>query len=307
LRLLGARAAEKNLDLRFEAQLTGSLLIAGDPLRFRQILVNLIDNAIKFTPRGSVTLFLKWETPEQAAAQGRLTLRVKDTGIGIPTEKRKNLFQMFMQADVSTTRRYGGTGLGLAICQRLVTLMGGEIVVESTPGEGTEFSFTFPATPVAVPGEIESGETRSPFAPGRKPRILVVDDMQTNRFLLEVFLSRNGFEPKLASGGEEAVRLATEIRFDAILMDLQMPGLDGYTATQRIRAAEPAGRRTPIIALTASVTKGTREQCLAAGMDEHLTKPLDLKRFNAVLCRIISSAEASAPSSRAPSAPPAPA
>jgi signal transduction histidine kinase/ActR/RegA family two-component response regulator len=287
LRLFRARAAEKNLDLRFEAQLTGQLLVAGDPLRFRQILVNLTDNAIKFTPRGSVTVFLTWTPPELAASHGRLGLRVKDTGIGIPVDKRKNLFQMFMQADVSTTRRYGGTGLGLAICQRLVALMGGEIIVNSTVGEGTEFAFTVPAAPVALPGELEADDSRSLFAPGRKPHILVVDDMQTNRFLLEVFLSRTGFESTLAAGGEEAVRLAGENRYDAILMDLQMPDLDGYGATQRIRAGESAGSHIPIIALTASIAKGTREKCLAAGMDEHLTKPLDLRKFNAVLRQII--------------------
>ncbi len=290
LRLLGTRAAEKNLDLRFEAQIAGPLLVAGDPLRFRQILVNLIDNAIKFTTQGSVTLFLVWHPPEPGTAQGRLTTRVKDTGIGIPEEKRKNLFQMFMQADVSTTRRYGGTGLGLAICQRLVRLMGGEIAVTSVPGQGTEFSFTLPTTPVALPSEDEMTETHPTVPPARRPRILVVDDMQTNRFLLEVFLIRNGFQPDLAANGDEAVKLAAERDYDAILMDLQMPDLDGFGATRKIRANERPGRRTPIIALTATIAKGTREKCLAAGMDEHLTKPLDLTKFKAVLGRIIASA-----------------
>ena len=303
LRLLGARAAEKNLELRFEAQLAGPLLVAGDPLRFRQILVNLIDNAIKFTSAGGVTLFLTWSPPEPTATQGRLTVRVKDTGIGIPADKRKNLFQMFMQADISTTRRYGGTGLGLAICQRLVTLMGGEIVVASTPGEGSEFSFALPATPVALPSDPEPAEARAANPPGRRPRILVVDDMQTNRFLLEVFLTRNGFQPDLAANGEEAVKLAAERHYDAILMDLQMPDLDGYGATKKIRAAETAGKRTPIIALTASIAKGTREKCLAAGMDEHITKPLDLTKFKVILGRIIAAhgEDRSAPE---PSAPP---
>ena len=288
LRLLSARALEKNLELRFEAQLAGPLLIAGDPLRFRQILLNLVDNAIKFTPRGSVTLFLAWTAPAPGATQGGLAVRVRDTGIGIPAEKRKDLFQMFMQADVSTTRRYGGTGLGLAICQRLVALMGGEIVVQSTPGEGTEFSFALPATPVALPPDNPPAEATPTTPSGRRPHILVVDDMETNRFLLEVFLMRHGFQPELAAGGEEAVRLAAQKHYDAILMDLQMPDIDGYTATQRIRAAEPPGRHTPIIALTASIAKGTREKCLAAGMDEHLTKPLDLKKFKLLLNNYVS-------------------
>jgi len=288
LRLLSARALEKNLELRFEAQLAGPLLVAGDPLRFRQILVNLIDNALKFTPRGSVTLFLAWTPPAAGATQGGLAVRVRDTGIGIPDDKRKNLFQMFMQADVSTTRRYGGTGLGLAICQRLVALMGGEISVQSTPGEGTEFSFALPATPVALPADTPPAAEAPATAPVRRPQILVVDDMEPNRFLLEVFLTRNGFEPELATGGREAVRLAATRRYDAILMDLQMPDMDGFTATQRIRAAEPPGQHMPIIALTASIAKGTREKCLAAGMDEHLTKPLDLKKFKLLLNNYVS-------------------
>jgi two-component system, sensor histidine kinase len=284
LQLLGARALERKVELRFEAQLAEPLLIAGDPLRFRQVLVNLIDNAIKFTPRGSVTVFMKWTPPVGSAPQGRLAMRVRDTGIGIAPDKLKDLFSMFMQADSSTTRRYGGTGLGLAICQRLIALMGGEISAASRRGEGSEFSFSVPFSPLPLhPVEEAAPEVPAPAVRTFIPRILVVDDMETNRFLLEVFLRRQGFAPDLASGGEEAVRLAAENRYDAILMDLQMPDIDGYTATQRIRAAEGTERRTPIIALTATVARGTREKCLAAGMDEHLTKPLDLVRFRALL------------------------
>ncbi|MSU23413.1 MAG: response regulator [Opitutus sp.] len=294
LRLLGTRALEKQIALRFEAQLVGPLLVAGDALRFRQVLVNLVDNAIKFTPTGSVTVFLTWAPPAAGDPQGRLSVSVRDTGIGIAVEKQKGLFQMFMQADTSTTRRYGGTGLGLAICQRLVMLMGGEIAVRSAPGEGTDFSFFLPAAPVALPEDALPTPLESTAGPAHRPRILVVDDMQTNRFLLEVFLSRNGFDPDLASGGEEAIRLAASHRYDAILMDLQMPDLDGYTATRCIRAAEPPGQHTPIIALTASIAQGTRDKRLAAGMDEHLTKPLDLRKFKTLLTNFVAVAAPSA-------------
>lgn len=285
LRLFGPQAAQKQLDLRFEAQIAGPLLVTGDPLRFRQILVNLIGNAIKFTAHGSVTIYLNWAPPGGQAPHGLVNVRVSDTGIGIPEEKLANLFQMFVQADSSTTRRFGGTGLGLAICRRLVRLMGGEISVESTAGSGSIFSFSVPFSPVASPLTAETLGVEPEIRPvrSRPPRILIVDDLETNRFLLEVFLRRNGFEPELAANGEEALRLAGERAYDAILMDLQMPDIDGYLVTQRIRLTEPAGHRTPIIALTATTSKGTREKCLAAGMDEHLTKPLDLRRFIGIL------------------------
>jgi signal transduction histidine kinase/CheY-like chemotaxis protein len=291
LRLLAPRATEKKLDLRFEAHLAGPLLVAGDPLRFRQILVNLVDNAIKFTPRGSVTLFMAWNPPTGQLPHGQLAVRVCDTGVGIPPEKLRDIFQMFMQADTSTARRYGGTGLGLAICQRLVLLMGGEIVAHSTLGDGSEFSFTLSLPPFSQPEDALPPAAEPEIKRDHPPRILVVDDMETNRFLLEVFLRRQGFDPELASGGEEAVRLALANNYDAILMDLQMPDIDGYTATRRIRAAEPPGRHTPIIALTASLANGTREKCLAAGMDEHLTKPLDLRKFKSLLQMFIATAE----------------
>lgn len=286
LRLLSARAHEKQLDLRFEPQLAAPLLVAGDPMRFRQVLINLVDNAVKFTAQGSVTLFVDWTPPANGATHGTLNVSVTDTGIGIAPEKLKDLFQMFMQADASTTRRFGGTGLGLAISQRLVRLMGGNIAVRSTPGVGSTFSFALALPPVSLPAD-SSGEPAEPAeaseASSLPPRILVVDDLETNRFLLEVFLHRHGYTADFAAGGAEAVRRAGRNAYDAILMDLQMPDIDGYAATKQIRANEPAGRRTPIIALTASITRGTREKCLAAGMDEYLTKPLDLRKFRMVL------------------------
>jgi signal transduction histidine kinase len=287
LRLLSPRALEKKLDLRFEALVAGPLLIAGDPLRFRQVLLNLVDNAIKFTPNGHVTLFLAWAPPAPGQSHGRLGVRVRDTGIGIPAERLKDLFQMFTQLDASTTRRHGGTGLGLAICQRLVAMMGGTIVAQPAAAGGMEFSFELPATAVAAPDDAAAEPPDRVAVPARKPRVLVVDDMDTNRLLLEVFLGTNGFSPELASGGEEAVQLASTRQYDAILMDLQMPEVDGYSATRRIRAAEPPGRHTPIIALTASITKGTREKCLEAGMDDYLSKPLDLRKFKSLLSGFI--------------------
>jgi CheY-like chemotaxis protein len=229
---------------------------------------------------------MTWTPPAAAGRHGLLAVRVCDTGVGIAPDKLDGLFQMFTQADTSTARRYGGTGLGLAICQRLVLLMGGKITVRSKPAEGSEFFFSLPLSPVALAADEPPSPpptTSAAPASAMRPSILVVDDMETNRLLLEIFLRNNGFEPHLAFGGAEAVRLAAGNRYDAILMDLQMPEVDGYTATRLIRAAEPAGKRALIIALTASLARGTREKCLAAGMDEHLTKPLDLRRFKSVL------------------------
>ncbi len=280
LRLLGPRALDKQVELRSEAQLAGPLLVAGDPLRFRQIIVNLVDNALKFTSRGTVTVFLHWVPPAGPASPGKLEVNVSDTGVGIPPDRLKDLFQMFTQAESSTARRYGGSGLGLAICQRLVLLMGGQITARSTPGAGSEFMFTLPMAPFALPAEPARA---ADAAAGPPARVLVVDDLETNRTLLDHLLRRHGFEPKLAAGGDEAVRLAAAGQYDAILLDLQLPDIDGYTAAQRIRAAETTGRRTPIIALTASLSRGIRDRCLAAGMDEQLSKPFDLQKFRLLL------------------------
>lgn len=292
LRLFSARAAEKQLELRLEAQLAGPLLVSGDPVRFRQILVNLIDNAVKFTSSGSVSVYLNWEAAPAVQTPGRLRIRVTDTGPGIHPANLPNLFQMFEQGDSSTSRRFGGTGLGLAISQRLARLMGGEITAQSQLGQGATFELVVPFTAVAASPE----EALIPPEPALtfRPRILVVDDMETNRLLLEVFLRRSGFEPELAADGEQAVSLACAKKYDAILMDLQMPAVDGYAATKRIRESEAGTRRTPIIALTASIGLGTREKCLAAGMSDYLTKPLDLTRFKSVLQRLVANSAGAA-------------
>lgn len=294
LRLFSARAAEKNLELRLEAQLAGPLVVSGDPVRFHQILVNLVDNAVKFTSSGTISVFMSWEAPRTVHVTGLLRIRISDTGIGIAPENLSGLFQMFTQADSSTSRRFGGTGLGLAICQRLVQLMGGEITAQSRLGEGSTFELSLPFTPVAGPVEPAPAPTSREPVLSFKPRILVVDDMETNRLLLEVFLRRSGFEPELAADGEQAITLARTKHYDAILMDLQMPAVDGYTATRRIRENEHGSKRTPIIALTASITLGTREKCLAAGMSDYLTKPLDLSRFRTVLHRLITNSASTA-------------
>lgn len=293
LRLFSARAAEKNLELRLEAQLAGPLVVSGDPIRLRQILVNLVDNAIKFTSSGTVSIAMSWEPPGTVHVTGLLRIRISDTGIGIAPGTLSGLFNMFTQGDSSTSRRFGGSGLGLAICQRLVRLMGGEITAQSRLGEGSTFELALPFTPVAgnvAPAPAANAEPVLSF----KPRILVVDDMETNRLLLEVFLRRSGFEPELAADGEQAVSLATTKQYDAILMDLQMPAVDGYAATRRIRENEHGAKRIPIIALTASIGLGTREKCLAAGMSDYLTKPLDLTRFKTVLSRLITNSASAA-------------
>ncbi len=175
IRLFGPRARQRGLELRLAAACDPALVVEGDPLRFRQIIVNLVDNALKFTPSGSVTITLEWAAPAASRANGQLAVRVRDTGIGIPAEKIGRLFQLFTQADSSTTRRYGGTGLGLAICQRLAHLMGGVISVRSEPGNGTEFTVAVPLSPFLL----DAGEARPPrmkpvpSAPSARPRLAV--------------------------------------------------------------------------------------------------------------------------------------
>ena len=307
-----ARQRDLVLDARIAPDLPDGL--RGDPIRLRQILLNLVGNAIKFTERGSVqvrvtrgALGADDECAERSVADaGRarfdaelvtrnsqlVTFAVSDTGIGIPSDVQARLFEPFTQADSSTTRQYGGTGLGLAICKQLVDLMGGQIGVASEPGSGSTFWFTVPLqsahraasdTPWTGSSTVEIDETAAP-APRRLP-ILVVDDNPINRKVTARIAERLGYDVHTASDGDEAVAAAARQLYAAILMDCQMPKLDGYEATATIRAAEPPGQRVPIVALTANALGTVRDECLAAGMDDFLSKPTTVNDVATVLRR----------------------
>ena len=245
------------------------------------MLLNLVGNALKFTHAGGVTVRLAG----RPAGEGRFVLRfeVEDTGIGIPPEKRAGLFDAFTQVDRSTARRYGGSGLGLAISRRLVGAMGGEIGVESAPGRGSLFWFEVPLER----GDAIVAAERSAPEPGlvRPLRVLVAEDVEVNRELLGEVLGRHGHEVCFAADGAEAVALVARERFDAVLMDVQMPVMDGVEATRRVRALPPPACRVPIVGLTANVLAGERERYLAAGMDLCLTKPVAWGELLAALAR----------------------
>jgi signal transduction histidine kinase/CheY-like chemotaxis protein len=267
--------------------------LVGDPHRLRQVLMNLLGNAIKFTAEGEIELTVTMAE----AGDTNLTLEfaVQDTGIGIPSDKQQVVFEAFRQADGSTTRKYGGTGLGLAICSRLVEMMGGRIWVESAPGRGSTFRFTacFVLAPAGTEGDIQPTDTlslqnmlvaigTSAHQPKRELSVLLAEDNVVNQRLVKRLLEKRGHVVEVASTGREAVDMAKRASFDIILMDVQMPDMDGLETTAQIRAHERVsapGRRTPIIALTAHTMRGDRERCIAAGMDNFINKPIDAVKF----------------------------
>jgi CheY-like chemotaxis protein/HPt (histidine-containing phosphotransfer) domain-containing protein len=282
--LLAPQAVERGLGLRVEQAVPASLVLRGDPTRLRQVLVNLIGNGLKFTSRGSVTLTVR---PVEGAP-GRLRFEVQDTGIGIPPERQAELFQPFVQADSSTTRLYGGTGLGLMICRSLVTAMGGEIGLESTPGHGSRFWFELPLE--RGDAVVAAERTGLAAAPIRPLEVLVADDVAANRELLGEILRRHGHAVRFAEDGAVAVALTAEAAPDVVLMDIQMPVLDGIEATRRIRRLPGPAGRVPILALTANVMADDRERYLAAGMDRCLTKPVIWPELFAALAAVAGSA-----------------
>jgi CheY-like chemotaxis protein len=271
--LLRPRAIERALDLEFDAAPDLPPLIQSDPLRLRQIVINLVGNALKFTERGSVRVSAHLLTRD---AERRLVVRVADTGIGIAPEHLPRVFVPFMQADESMTRRYGGSGLGLPISRSLARLMGGDLTVESAPGRGSTFTLDLPALPAApdaaqpAPAPPPAGATGP--APLAGVRVLLVEDGPDNQRLLALVLRRAGALVTLAADGRSAIDAVDAAPFDVILMDMQMPVMDGYAAAGALRAR---GVTTPIIALTAHAMTGDRERCLAAGCDDYLTKPVD--------------------------------
>lgn len=261
----------KPVELLLEAPQSGQKVFCGDPTRLRQILSNLIGNAMKFTQQGKI--WIRAKEYQQDHASCRLRFEVEDQGVGIPLEVQKRLFQPFSQADSSTTRKFGGTGLGLSICKKLVELMSGDIGVESVEGKGAAFWFEVIMQAEAVnPSANEKasfGAERSRF----QGKVLVVDDNEINRKVALSVLKGFGLEVVVVGGGEEAILEVQQCPYQIIFMDCQMPKMDGYEATQHIRALNLPHQPT-IIAMTANALAGDREKCLAAGMDDYLTKPL---------------------------------
>jgi len=266
------RAQARSKSLVFEVECSGSSpRLRGDPTRLRQVLSNLVGNAIKFTQEGEVRVRAEI-SDDHHPRQVRLT--VSDTGIGIPEEQRRLLFQPFTQGDGSTTRRFGGTGLGLAISRRLVDMMGGTIGVESEFGKGSTFQVIVGLNP-ARPIEPEATEAQEPEVTSFRPaRVLLVEDNPVNRRLVQLMLERVGHTVDTAENGAMALDRFEPGRYDVILMDAQMPRMDGYEATRVIRSREKDVPPVPILALTARAMKGDRERCLEAGMTDYLTKPV---------------------------------
>jgi signal transduction histidine kinase/CheY-like chemotaxis protein len=291
---LALRAHEKGLDLTYDVVPEVPDALLGDAGRLRQILVNLVGNAIKFTSQGEVLVRVAME--QQIADDVCLHLAVSDTGIGIPPEKQQIIFEAFAQADSSTTRQYGGTGLGLAISQQLVELMGGHMWVESQVGRGSMFHFTAcfgqhptpmaPPLPVAPPGmtslpvlvvdDVEHGTSGPDVCPSQpRKRILVAEDNVINQKLVVRLLEKHGYMVVVANDGKEALAALARESFDLVLMDVQMPEIGGFEATAAIRQRErETGGYVPIIALTAHAMRGDYERCLAVGMDAHVAKPI---------------------------------
>ncbi|MDB5339434.1 MAG: Histidine kinase [Planctomycetaceae bacterium] len=326
LKPLMFRSRQKGLDFRCLIDANIPKLLVGDPEWLRHILVNLVSNAVKFTDKGFVRCSVKlqsinkvevpiWEldsvagapagvvVPRTSVDRATLHFTVQDTGIGVPTDKHQAIFIPFEQADKSITRRYGGTGLGLAIARQLTELMHGNIWVESVISEGSTFHFTVqlgiadPAVKRVSQAELDKAQAQqslpsAPVMPTRPLRVLVAEDNPVNQQLIVKFLKKQGHETAVAGDGNEAVEaLEKDPTFDVILMDMQMPRMSGLEATAIIRRQEETtDRHIPIIALTASVLKGDRERCLASGMDDYLTKPVNRNELFAALGRLSISA-----------------
>jgi signal transduction histidine kinase/ActR/RegA family two-component response regulator len=270
------QARLKGILLREELP-TDELYALADPTRLRQILLNLLSNAVKFTERGEVVARL---IQREASADNEHALRfeVQDTGIGIPPDKQQQIFEPFRQADGSTTRKYGGTGLGLAICKKLVELMGGQMGVVSQVGEGSTFWFevVLPVSEAPAHVRLEQQLRAAEQTPLTGLRVLVAEDNFVNQKVIRRTLEKWGVEVQIANHGREALEWLSREPFHLVLMDCQMPEMDGYEATRRIRAYEqPRGLHIPIIALTANALAGDREKCLECGMDDYLTKPVN--------------------------------
>lgn len=298
---INVQAQKKGLDLHFVISPDVPVNLIGDELRLRQIIVNLVGNAIKFTDKGKITVKIEREVPGNGYQENEMNLdeqavplhfSVSDTGIGIPADKLKNIFENFTQADASTTRKYGGTGLGLAISRKLVNKMGGEIRVESEYGMGSTFHFTagFGINCEAVQNDISSHDTGFDITPSGKFHILLAEDNLVNQRVALSILQKQGHSVKVACNGQESLEILKEQRFDIVLMDVQMPVMDGLEATRIIRKSKDAGfdHDIPIIAITAYAFEEDRQRCLKAGMNSCVTKPFKREDLLKEIERLVS-------------------
>ncbi|MDD5387967.1 MAG: response regulator [Gallionellaceae bacterium] len=286
--LFTAQAGGGGIGLKLNLDAGLPRLLVGDPIRLRQILTNLLSNALKFTHQGTISVRVA-PVVNAAKVPGRLDLQfsVADTGVGIAADKLEMIFSPFSQADSSITRRFGGTGLGLAIAQRLVAMMDGRLWVESTPGQGSLFQFT-----VALRQAEKPAGTAQPAAiaePGAGAHVLVAEDTPVNQRLAQTLLNKRGYRVSLANDGVEALAMCQAEAFDLVLMDMQMPNMDGLEATEKIRAweQESGHRRVPIVAMTANVRDEDRLRCLASGMDDFIGKPFRADDLIAMVARHI--------------------
>jgi signal transduction histidine kinase/ActR/RegA family two-component response regulator len=284
IRLARENARAKGIDLSLALAPETPKFLFGDPVRYRQVLLNLVGNAVKFTQCGGVSVTI-------GVDGSRLKTEVRDSGIGIAPEALPRLFTPFTQADGATNRRYGGTGLGLAISRKLVTMMGGEIGVESEPGKGSTFWFTLPFEPATAPASVpvETANVRcSPSGMARRSgRILLAEDNHINQRVTQKLVERLGYSVDVVADGRQACDTSARESYDLILMDCQMPEMDGYQAAAEIRGRTGPNRRTPIVALTASAMQGDRERCLAVGMDDYIAKPPPLEVLASTIDRWI--------------------
>jgi signal transduction histidine kinase/CheY-like chemotaxis protein len=278
--MFSASASAKSLAIEVEdLGLPGRVM--GDRMRLTQVLANLVSNAVKFTSQGKVRVSGRGEREDNG---WRLSFEVSDTGIGISPADQKRIFEEFRQADGSIRRQYGGSGLGLALSARLVTLMGGSISVRSQPGAGSEFGFDVVCC--SCPGTQDSQvSTGVAGTAGRHLRLLLVEDNRINQMVASRLLERDGHSVDIAENGLAALDAFAGSEYDAILMDIQMPGMDGISAAREIRKREPAGRRTPIVALTAHTAGEDHHNCAEAGMDGFLSKPFNHEQLRDALCR----------------------
>jgi len=292
VKMFSLQAQRKDINLLHTIAPEVPVHVYADSNRLLQILINLLNNAIKFTDKGSVHLEIS--TYKKTRDNNHyITFKIIDTGIGIAKEKQKQIFESFSQADASTTRKYGGTGLGLAICSQLAALMQSKIIIKSSPGEGSTFRFDC-VLPTLPEREMSKGpvtdntlyELCTPEAL-KKISILLAEDDNINKVLALTLLERFGLSVTAVSNGQEAIDEITARNYDLILMDLQMPKIDGYEATQQIRLLEGSRGKVPIIALTAHALEKDKEKCWEYGMNDFLSKPIENEQLKAVLCKYI--------------------